>query len=159
MGMPLRGGNRHRYLFLIRNPYHPNENPYHPNENPYPTHEEKSVIVTFIEGHLQRQTTCSDDMEPTDVLNRIRKGNEHSNDADDMGSLATLFTERWDTYEGLCNITLEDITRAEAVGADILQAITPPRKHPCDNVRTLRNEAAWYLREAIEEVRAAAAYF
>jgi hypothetical protein len=84
-------------------------------------------------------------MEPTDVLNMIRKGIEHSNYADNMGSLVTLSTDRWDRYEGLSNITLE--------------AITPARKHPCDNVRTFRNEAARYLREAIEEVRAAAAFF
>jgi hypothetical protein len=48
--------------------------------------------------------TCSDNIEPTDVLNRIHKGSGHTNDADDMGSLATLFTDR---YEGLCNITFE----------------------------------------------------
>jgi hypothetical protein len=120
------------------------------------------------------------------VLDRIHKGNGYANKADDLGSLATLFTEHWESAEGLYNITLEDITRAKALGADMLEAITrakalgadmleaitrakalgadmleaisPSRKQAVDDFRSLRNRASEYLREAIEEVRAAAAY-
>jgi hypothetical protein len=100
----------------------------------------------------------SEDIELSDVLNRINKGNGYANKADDLGSLATLFTEHWESAQGLCNITLEDITRAKALGADMLEAISPSRKQAVDDFKSLRNRAAEYLREAIEEVRAAAAY-
>jgi hypothetical protein len=44
-------------------------------------------------------------MELTGVLNRIRKDNGHVNAAD-LGSLATLLTDRCDRNEGLCPIKM-----------------------------------------------------
>jgi hypothetical protein len=100
----------------------------------------------------------ADDPELGDVVSHIRSGNGYANRADDLGSLATLFTEHWARAEGKCDVTLEDIAEAESVGADILRAMSPSRSEAYDDMRSLRNRAAEYLRRGIEEVRAGAAY-
>ncbi len=113
-----------------------------------------------LRSKLMRAATYlwGDDPELGDVVAHIRTGNGHANNADDMGSLATLFNEHWDKAEGKCDVTLEDIAEAESLGASILQAMSPSSKEEVDNVRDLRNRAAEYLRRGIEELREGASY-
>jgi len=80
------------------------------------------------------------------------------NVADDLGSLASLFTEYWSQAEGNCDVTLEDIARAQRLGAGILRAMSPSHTEELGEVKRLRHRAAEYLRQGIEDVRAAAAY-
>ena len=99
-----------------------------------------------------------DDPELSDVVAHIRKGNGYANKADDLGRLASLFAERWSEVEGKCDVNEEDIARAEALGAEILQAMSPSRVEMLDDARGLRNRAAEHLRRGIEDVRDAASY-
>ncbi len=99
-----------------------------------------------------------DDPELGDVVATIRTGNGYANKADDLGSLATLFTEHWARAEGKCEVILEDIAEAESLGASILQAMSPSSKEEVDYVRDLRKRAAEYLRRGIEELREGASY-
>jgi len=99
-----------------------------------------------------------EDPELGDVVATIRRGGGHANNADDLGSLAALFTEHWDKAEGQCGVSLDDIAEAEELGAKILQAMSPSRAELFDDVRGLRRRAAEHLRRGIEQVRAAAMY-
>jgi hypothetical protein len=99
-----------------------------------------------------------EDPELCDVVAGIRKGHGYANKADDLGSLATLFTEHWQRADGQCGVTLEDIARAEELGARILKSMSPSRNEVFDDARSLRQRAAEYLRRGIEEVRSAASY-
>jgi hypothetical protein len=104
------------------------------------------------------QYLWGDDPELGDVVANIRKGHGYANKADDLGSLAALFTAHWERAEGKCEVTLDDIARAEVLGADILQAMSSSRSEVLDNIRTLRQRAAEHLRRGMEEVRSAAKY-
>ena len=99
-----------------------------------------------------------DDPELGDVIATIRSGATNVNKADDLGSLGTLFTEHWDRAQGKCDVTLEDIAEAERLGARILQATISTPTGAAYDVRNLRHRAAEYLRQGIEDVRAAAGY-
>ncbi len=90
------------------------------------------------------------------VIDEIRSGNGHVNKADDLGSLATLFHEHWDEAEGQCNVTKQDIIKAQKLGAAILQAKSPIRLKELDELRDLRHRAGEYLRRGIETIRAGA---
>jgi hypothetical protein len=99
-----------------------------------------------------------EDEELGDVVASIRKGQGYANRADDLGSLAALFTEHWDQAEGECGVKLEDIAAAEELGARILEAMSPSKAQVVEDVRSLRHRAGEYLRRGIEEVRWAATY-
>jgi len=99
-----------------------------------------------------------DDPELGDVIAAIRSGATNVNKADDLGALGTFFSEHWDRAQGKCDVTLEDIARAEKLGARILQATISTPTGAAYDVRNLRHRAAEYLRQGIEDVRAAAGY-
>ena len=92
------------------------------------------------------------------MVANIRSGNGYANKADDLGSLATLFTEHWARAEGKCEVILEDIAEAESIGASILKAMIPSGSEVFDDMRGLHSRAAEYLRRGIEELRDGASY-
>lgn len=93
-----------------------------------------------------------------EVVGEIRRGQGHANHADDLGALAELFSEHWDEADGKCDVTLEDIARAETLGAEILELLSPSKAKEIDDARNLRNRAAEHLRRGIENIRDAASY-
>jgi hypothetical protein len=99
-----------------------------------------------------------EDPELGEVVAAIRKGHGHQDTADDLGALHELFSEHWDRAAGKCEVTLEEVARAEELGAAMLQALSPTRSEELDEARDLRNRAAEHLRRGFEEVRAAALY-
>jgi hypothetical protein len=80
------------------------------------------------------------------------------NRADDLGALAQLFTEHWDKAEGKCDVGLDDIARAEELGAEILEALSPSAVKEINAARDLRRRAAEYLRRGIDSIRDVASY-
>jgi hypothetical protein len=104
--------------------------------------------------HAPRGAVDSDRPE----LANIRRGAGTANRAYDLGSLAALFTERWPSAVGRCDVTLAEIARAEELGAEILQWMSPARREAIDDVRSLRHRAAEHLRRGIEAIREAAGY-
>ncbi|MCP4604145.1 MAG: hypothetical protein GY847_27095 [Proteobacteria bacterium] len=92
------------------------------------------------------------------VVEEIRSGNGHVNKADDLGSLAILFHEHWETVKGQCSVTKQDIMKAHKLGAAILKAKSPIKSKELDEIRILRGKAGEHLRRGIEDIRAGA-YF
>jgi len=104
-----------------------------------------------------------DDPDLSVVLTDIRKGQKHVDHADDLGALAELFTEYWNQAEGNCGVSPEDISRAEVLGAGILEALSPSNAKEIDEardlrLRALRLRAAEHLRRGIDNIRDAACY-
>ncbi len=87
-----------------------------------------------------------------------RSGRGYANHADDLGALASLFSEHWHLADGKCEVKHEDIDRAKTLGADMLESISPTRAEVLDEAKSLRNKAAEHLRRGIDDIRDAAAY-
>jgi hypothetical protein len=99
-----------------------------------------------------------EDPELGDVVAAIRKGQGYRDKADDLGSLAALFTEQWADAEGRCDVTVEDLARAEELGAGILEAMSPGQAQVIGDARVMRLRAAEHLRRGLEDLRDAARY-
>ncbi len=93
-----------------------------------------------------------------EVVAAIRAGNGHMNKADDLGSLATLFTENWHYVMGRCDVTEEDVLQAQALGTRMLQLMGASNRANILELRDLRDRAGEYMRRGIEEIRSAAAF-
>jgi hypothetical protein len=72
------------------------------------------------------------------VVVHIRAAAGYANKADDLCSLAALFTGPRDRDEGECYVNLEGNAGAELVGVDMLRVMSPARKGVFDEMRSLR---------------------
>lgn len=89
----------------------------------------------------------------------IRSGSGHLDLADDLMSLATLFMDHWTDVDGKSRVTKNQLGRARELGMEIVKTVAPKDEaRPVSDARDLRNRAGTYLRQACEEIRAAAAF-
>lgn len=89
----------------------------------------------------------------------IRSGQGYNDLADDLTALSALFQSSWAWAESRCDVTLDDLSQARGLGLSILRATTAGvGDADIQRSRDLRDRAAAWLLDAVEEVRAGAAY-
>ena len=91
-------------------------------------------------------------------VSQIRSGTGRANYADDLGALVELFQENWNEANGHCNVTEEDLAKAEAAGLDMFRAISIQKREELAELRNIRALAGEYLRRGIEDIRAGATF-
>jgi hypothetical protein len=94
----------------------------------------------------------------------LRGGRGYIDVADDLGTLALFFRERWTEVEGRSQVTEASLRRAEELGellAGTLFPVSAGGANESDDVlelRSLRNRAAYHVMVGMEKVRQAAAF-
>ncbi|MDJ0762042.1 MAG: hypothetical protein QNJ97_03560 [Myxococcota bacterium] len=99
-----------------------------------------------------------DDPDLGEEVAKIRAGNSHLNRADDLGALATLFIDHWDEAETNCNVTEDEVLLAQELGAKMMTALGGVQTKEVSDIRLQRDKAGEYLRQGIEDIRAAACF-
>ncbi|MEM9489056.1 MAG: hypothetical protein AAGC55_07925 [Myxococcota bacterium] len=92
-----------------------------------------------------------------DQVAAIRRGRSTLDLADDLNALASLFEAHWADAIGRCAVTPDDLDRARQLGLRIAHALTDDDS-ALGRARDLRTRAAIYLKQGVDEVRAAAAF-
>ncbi len=94
-----------------------------------------------------------------EIVANIKAGRGYANTADDLNSLAHLFTQHWNQVKLMCNVTVEDISLAQELSTSILRLKNAKEEvAKIEQLQDIRDRAGEYLRQGIEEIRAGAAY-
>lgn len=100
-----------------------------------------------------------DDPEVKPKLVEVRQGRSHMNTADALHTLPAIFEVRWSEVEGRCEVTRDHLSRARELSHQMLDALAQDRQRTgADRARDLRDRAAAYLHEGVQQVRSAAGY-
>lgn len=105
--------------------------------------------ATYLWGH---------DLKLKDLVGNIRSGHAYLSQADDMGALSKLFMDNWDRAEGRCDVTREDVVKAQSLGARFLETVAQSRTEELSEMKELCLKAGEHLRRGMEKVQAAAAF-
>jgi hypothetical protein len=100
----------------------------------------------------------SDDPGLCGIVADIRSGHSHVNKADDLRSMAALFAEHWEQVENRCDVTKEDVVRADDLSARILEIMDTAGNAEISDLKRTRDTCSEYARRGIEDIRAAAAF-
>jgi hypothetical protein len=105
-----------------------------------------------------------DDPEIGSQIDAIRAGNGYLDLADDLVALSGVFGAHWSFASGKCDITEADLAAARGVASELMTALVgrdasrETAGRDIAQVRDVRDRAATYAREGIDDVRAAAAF-
>lgn len=113
-----------------------------------------------LRAKLQRSAeyVWSQNPELMKSVHRLRGVRGHRDKADALNFLAVMFSDRWKEVEHKCKVSSNDISQAQKLSLDILQALTVERKPRLEAAVFRRDRAYEYLCRGIDEIRACAAF-
>ncbi|MCP4605314.1 MAG: hypothetical protein GY847_33145 [Proteobacteria bacterium] len=99
-----------------------------------------------------------DDAEKMEHVANAKSGYSHLDLANNIFTLYHLFIENWDEVTKRSDVTEDEIKHAHALGNQLLDAVGPSRDESVKAAQDLRDRAAEYLRQGIEDIRTAAGF-
>jgi hypothetical protein len=100
----------------------------------------------------------SEDKKKMKTLSAMKRGNSRFNLANDVFKLYRLFIENMDEVKRRSDITEVDIARVDELGKSLLDAVGPSGDERLRAAKDLRARAGDYLRQGIDNIRAAAGF-